>query len=108
MFMKMQLLHGVEKTWTLKEKLIGREGWFDFSWCMKTDHRSFTSRRNYNSITSQVNEYFCGLDFVNFLLAEQNLYNQQPHCQVVSRTLARNATGYRLRKEALYAKVNHK
>lgn len=95
-----------EKLGLWKEKLIRAAGHFDFP-----IHRpviDLTSAQ-YNLLWTG-NEYFSGLNEF-FKEVEQNLYKVQYRVLLSryrGRTLCPECNGYRLRKEALYVKLNHK
>jgi excinuclease ABC subunit A len=95
-----------EKLGLWKEKLIRVAGRFDFP-----VHKPIIdlTTAQYNLLWTG-NEYFSGLDDF-FKEVEQNLYKVQYRVLLSryrGRTLCPECHGYRLRKEALYVKVNHK
>jgi excinuclease ABC subunit A len=95
-----------EKLGLWKEKLIRVAGRFDFP-----VHKPIIdlTTAQYNLLWAG-NEYFSGLDDF-FKEVEQNLYKVQYRVLLSryrGRTLCPECHGYRLRKEALYVKVNHK
>ena len=95
-----------EKLGQWKERLIRVAGRFDFP-----VHKPVIdlTTAQYNLLWSG-NEYFSGLDEF-FKEVEQNLYKVQYRVLLSryrGRTICPECNGYRLRKEALYVKVNHK
>ena len=95
-----------EKLGQWKERLIRVAGRFDFP-----VHKPVIdlTTAQYNLLWSG-NEYFSGLDEF-FKEVEQNLYKVQYRVLLSryrGRTTCTECKGYRLRKEALYVKVNHK
>ncbi len=95
-----------EKLGLWKEKLIRVAGHFDFP--IHKPVIDLTSAQ-YNLLWTG-NEYFSGLNEF-FKEVEQNLYKVQYRVLLSryrGRTLCTECNGYRLRKEALYVKVNHK
>jgi excinuclease ABC subunit A len=95
-----------EKLGLWKEKLIRSARYFDFP--IHKPIIDLTSAQ-YNLLWTG-NVYFSGLDEF-FKEVEQNLYKVQYRVLLSryrGRTLCPECHGYRLRKEALYVKVNHK
>jgi excinuclease ABC subunit A len=95
-----------EKLGLWKERFIKVAGHFDFP-----VHKPVIdlTTAQYNLLWTG-NEYFSGLDEF-FKEVEQNLYKVQYRVLLSryrGRTLCPECNGYRLRKEALYVKVNHK
>jgi excinuclease ABC subunit A len=95
-----------EKLGQWKERLIRVAGRFDFP-----VHKPVIdlTTAQYNLLWTG-NEYFSGLDEF-FKEVEQNLYKVQYRVLLSryrGRTICPECNGYRLRKEALYVKVNHK
>ncbi|MEO8766640.1 MAG: excinuclease ABC subunit UvrA [Ginsengibacter sp.] len=95
-----------EKLGLWKEKLIRVAGRFDFP-VHKPVIDLTTAQHN---LLWTGNEYFSGLDEF-FKEVEQNLYKVQYRVLLSryrGRTICPECNGYRLRKEALYVKVNYK